>query len=717
MFQRFRRSEDALFERFGWRTLHSHVERGAFRLLSLLAVLVLLSLVPGDFGTLCGVFAGVTAAILVVCLLVLVYRWTFSHLLWTVRNRLVLTCVLMGLAPVLLFGILAGIAAYVFSGQFATTTATVAINSELGRLRNLGSLSGTSIENQIEAHPSAPALDLPTALGGASLGGLRDHADIAAWQDGRRLLLQAGERAHTASGKALPVSEVGPSAFAGKVLPAWLGARFDGIVERDGKLYLCTTSSDSADAGGSHPVTTIATRPLDSANLSGLATGIGSISILPGVDGEEGRPAARVSAQTSGRAGVNGDLGKSEADFAWVQGGKVPGPAHFFDNRVFFSAPLHIRDWNTGQDRLAVLGVVSRPTLLYTRLFATSVRIGTFVRNALIVIAIVFGLLELVAFLMAVRLSRTITRSIADLYGATTQIDRGNLAHRIHVERDDQLGALATSFNTMAGSLAALLEEQREKERMQGELAIAQEVQNNLFPHKPSHLPLFEIYGICKPARTVSGDYYDFIHSGDHEICLALGDISGKGISAALLMASLHSAVRAYHAGEALPAVCNSDIAGTPSPATLLGQLNRHLYSSTQPEKYATLFLACYNSTTRNLTYANGGHLTPFILCADGQVKRLDCGGSVVGLLDGLDYVEATVQLSPGDLLLAYSDGLTEPENDFGEFGEDRLLELVHQNRNQPLAAIANQALRTLGHWIGASEQPDDMTLVLARQL
>ena len=713
MFQRFRRSEDALFERFGWRTLHGHVERGAFRLLSLLAVFVLLSLVPGDFGTLCGVFAGIAAAVLLVYLLVLVYRWTFSRLLWTVRNRLVLTCVLMGLAPVLLFGILAGIAAYVFSGQFATTTATVAIDSELGRVRNLGSLSGTSIENEVEAHPSASGIDLPTVSGGVSQGTLLDHADIAAWQDGRRLPLRAGKSESKAPGQAAIVSEVEPSVFTGSVLPAWLESRFDGIVERDGRLYLCTTTRDSADVSGSHPVVTVATRPLDSVNLTALATGIGSISILPGVDGEEGRTAARTSAQTS----VDGDPAKTDEPFAWVQGGKVPAAAHFFDNRVFFSAPLHIRDWNTGKDMLAVLGVVSRPTLLYNRLFATSVRIGAFVRNALIVIAIVFGLLELVAFLMAVRLSRTITRSIADLYGATTQIDRGNLAHRIHVERADQLGALATSFNTMAGSLAALLEEQREKERMQGELAIAQEVQNNLFPHAPSHLPLFEIYGICKPARTVSGDYYDFIHSGDHEICLALGDISGKGISAALLMASLHSAVRAYHAGEALPTVCNSDIAGTPSPATLLGQLNRHLYSSTQPEKYATLFLACYNSTTRNLTYANGGHLTPFILCTDGQVKRLDCGGSVVGLLDGMNYLEATVQLSPGDLLLAYSDGLTEPENDFGEFGEDRLLELVHQNRNQPLAAIANQALRTLGHWIGDSEQPDDMTLVLARQL
>jgi sigma-B regulation protein RsbU (phosphoserine phosphatase) len=210
---------------------------------------------------------------------------------------------------------------------------------------------------------------------------------------------------------------------------------------------------------------------------------------------------------------------------------------------------------------------------------------------------------------------------------------------------------------------------------------------------------------------------------GESELTLAIGDISGKGISAALLMASLHSAVRAYRfAGED----CFSNNGGTDrffqggatfsSPGKVLSLLNRHLYRSTQPEKYATLFLAHYDTNSRLLTYSNGGQLPPFVLCANGSVRRLDRGGSVVGLLDNLVYDEGSVTLDPGDILIAYSDGVTEPENEFGEFGEERLIEMVTRHRHLPLAAISQQVLQSLRAWIGDQEQPDDITLVLARQ-
>jgi sigma-B regulation protein RsbU (phosphoserine phosphatase) len=230
---------------------------------------------------------------------------------------------------------------------------------------------------------------------------------------------------------------------------------------------------------------------------------------------------------------------------------------------------------------------------------------------------------------------------------------------------------------------------------------------------------MLEVHGVSKPARSVSGDYYDFLLTGPLQLCLALGDISGKGISAALLMASLHSAVRAYRFGDSGPGSLMAD--GEPnmlaSPALMLERLNRHLFTSTQPEKYATLFLAYYDGTDRTLTYSTGGQLPPLVLCANGEVKRLDCGGSVVGLLDGMKYDQATVTLGAGDILIIYSDGVTEPENEFGDFGEDRLLDLVRQNRTQSLEAISSTVMQSLRGWIGDQEQPDDITLVLARQL
>jgi sigma-B regulation protein RsbU (phosphoserine phosphatase) len=197
-------------------------------------------------------------------------------------------------------------------------------------------------------------------------------------------------------------------------------------------------------------------------------------------------------------------------------------------------------------------------------------------------------------------------------------------------------------------------------------------------------------------------------------------------------MATLHSAVRAYRMASEDLVFSDTSAAGLfasregsggdggkpfESPGRILSMLNRHLYRSTQPEKYATLFLAHYDADTAQLIYSNAGHLPPLVLGRDGKVRRLDCGGTVVGLMDGMRYEEGTIQMESGDLMVAYSDGITEPENDFGEFGETRLMEVVERYSDQPLHVISAQVLLALDAWIGAEEQPDDITLVLARQV
>jgi sigma-B regulation protein RsbU (phosphoserine phosphatase) len=228
----------------------------------------------------------------------------------------------------------------------------------------------------------------------------------------------------------------------------------------------------------------------------------------------------------------------------------------------------------------------------------------------------------------------------------------------------------------------------------------------------------------------VSGDYYDFLAVSSDKLILAAGDVSGKGISAALLMATIHSAVRAYGmvgmpvsrepvavgAATGAPMMLASGTEGVEvSPAALLSLLNHQLYDSTPQEKYATLFLGIYDGASRNLSYSNGGHLPPIIISPDGSILRLDQGGTVVGLFDNLSFDEASVQLKAGDIFLAYSDGITEPENDFGEFGEQRLIDLVRDNRGLPLTEITALVTGAVDDWIGDKEQPDDITLVLAR--
>ncbi len=661
-------------------------------------LLLLLSLLPGDVGQLYGTVALFAVMPLTILLFVLAFQYVTGRLLWTVRNRLIATCLLMGLAPVVLFGLLIGIAAYIFSGQFATNTARAAIDRMMSRVHTGGTGAADPLLHQIGHFPTAAQLQLPVISLGRDLGESSASVAIAAWDGTRRIPLATPAKENDL--------EVAP--FVEGPPPVWLHSGFRGIVELGGKLYLCSTNSAGDE---NHLLLVVATALLDNANLSQMAEGLGSITILPpNPKNGSASPSVQIARKMEGRV--------APPKFRRLQGGTLPEPTHFFDTPVYFGAPLHVTEWTTGQDLAGNLGVASRPGLLYARLFAGSLYVGIKVRDVLVVIAVVFSLLELLAFTMAVRLSRTITASIAGLYNATTEIDHGNFGHRIRVVRHDQLASLETSFNAMAGSLGHLLEQQREKERLLSELEIAQEVQNNLFPHTPIHMPGFELHGVCKPARTVSGDYYDFIPDGEDKLCLALGDISGKGISAALLMASLHSAVRAFRfAGEVFEPQPSQGADGFASPANMLCLLNKHLYRSTQQAKYATLFLACYDAPSRELTYSNGGQLPPLLLCADGSVKRLECGGTVVGLLDEQAYEQGMVRMDSGDILIAYSDGVTEPENEFGDFGEERLLALVRQHRHQPLAAISSQAMRALRSWIGEREQPDDITLVLARQL
>jgi sigma-B regulation protein RsbU (phosphoserine phosphatase) len=402
------------------------------------------------------------------------------------------------------------------------------------------------------------------------------------------------------------------------------------------------------------------------------------------------------------------------------------------DREVTFFGALPVLDWKTGKRKRdgAVIRVWTRPSALYDHLFAT---LGDFARGVeyiLLAVGIFFAFIELIALIIGMRMTRTVTGAVAHLYDATKHVDRGDFSHRIPVKSADQLAQLSLAFNSMTESIEKLILEQKEKQRLEGELAIAQEVQAQLFPRQVTELESLEVHGFCRPARTVSGDYYDFLTASSHKLILAVGDISGKGISAALLMATIHSAVRAYSV-ESLPqmrepvavgAVAGGDriMAAWPegieiSPGALLGLLNHQLYESTPPEKYATLFLGIYDGRTHQLTYSNGGHLPPILIGRDGAVRRLEAGGTVVGLFENVLYDEGAVEMHPGEIFLAYSDGVTEPENEFGEFGEERLIDLVSENRNLPLVQISQTVTAAVDDWIGDNEQPDDITLVLAR--
>jgi phosphoserine phosphatase RsbU/P len=274
----------------------------------------------------------------------------------------------------------------------------------------------------------------------------------------------------------------------------------------------------------------------------------------------------------------------------------------------------------------------------------------------------------------------------------------------VHIRRRDQLGALGESFNEMTSSLSDLIEGQRSRQRLEHEVAIAREVQQQLFPQSFPSLPGLELAAVCRPARMVSGDYYDFFPLGRTRAGIVLADISGKGIFAALLMASLQAMLRS---SAAVDAECGT--------AEVVKRVSSQLFQSTSEDRYATLFYAVYDSEAKTLTYTNAGHLAP-LLITDGRVQQLDQGGMVVGVFDDSQYAQRTLDVPLGSLLVAFSDGLTEPENVYGEeFGIERLRAEILRQRALPAARLAENLVLAVEQWAGMAEQSDDMTVVVAR--
>ncbi len=702
----------------------------AFWFLLAALVLFLLRWVPG-IGPHIHLSPWIALVVGIVAALPALFRWMRWRLLWRLRNRLIVTYALIGLTPIVLSGLLAAIAAYVLFGQFANFAATSEIHSELVSLAaNTDALAlhfqqELAEQNSPGSHSKAmqlPAAVPPEARNIINVPGLQ----VGVYLDGKlqELDLPPGHALTT-----VPTP------------PAWVHGSFSGLILSGNQVYFTAITREPV---GPDTVSVITGLRLDPLFLGRVVSGLGSMTVWPKVHLQTKLPVAKqhpefslstdsaakqdAKASADDTAGLGPVVENEGGNSGQVTGGVLPKADDILDFPINLPTTLDTREWSTGKQTTVFALVTSRPSLLYRRLFQQSLMFAGSIRTVLISTAIVFAFLELLAIFLASRLSRTITRSVSDLYHATREVDQGRLNYRIPVSRQDQLAALSRSFNAMSESLVRLLEEQKEKERMEGELEIAQEVQSNLFPSCDVRLDELELHGICRPARTVSGDYYDFLVLGNHALCMAIGDISGKGISAALLMAGLHSAVRAFSLGgnemlseDPLGSAHNSRSNGASagifqSPANLMRLLNLHLYRSTQPEKYATLFLANYEVSTRTLRYSNGGQLPPLILRADGSILRLDRGGTVVGLLDEMQYEEGSVALQSGDLLVAYSDGVTEPENEFGDFGEARMVELVHRSRHLPLQEISDRVLQALQDWIGAEEQPDDITLVLARQ-
>ncbi|MBI2681686.1 MAG: SpoIIE family protein phosphatase [Acidobacteriales bacterium] len=658
-----------------------------------------------------------------VLLTIVLLRWIRREFMWRLRNRLLVTYIFIGVIPVVLIVSMVLIAGTLVLDQYATSQIQQELDAEVRGLDLLNSHFATEISARLRAAATPDE---------RMLAGITDRGYLSQRFPGLRLSLwHNGKRAadHTLTGtEASAISD----------LPAWIKGPFRGLVVEGGRFHMV---SANVVWRGAEEWIILTSVPVSKEIMDRAALQLGEARLHVGQRMTKGAERQQGIKVRSSDAATGENVNYQFSGRPSVIGGTTPAKGRYWDPAFNYGTVTTPKDWKTGEDTIAALSISTRPSALVNRLFAQTGQLAPIFLGALVAIAVVFAVIEIVAVFFGIGLTRTVTKSVYNLYQATQHINRGDLKHRIAVESDDQLAELQKSFNSMAGSLEKLLAEQKEKERLENELAIAQEVQATLFPREIADLRSLELHGVCRPARTVSGDYYDFLPyhagTGQEKLSLALGDISGKGISAALLMATLHSAVRVYEFGrmptrQEFVRAGAAAIAGAAhvsregprelllaegmhSPSHVIELLNRHLFHSTQPEKYATLFLGIYDGQARSMTYTNAGHLPPILVGDDGSVRRLETGGTVIGLFDNMTYEESVIQIRPGDIFVAYSDGVTEPENEFGEFGEQRLIEIIHEHRHLPLPRISEQVISAVQDWIGSAEQPDDITLVLAR--
>ena len=261
--------------------------------------------------------------------------------------------------------------------------------------------------------------------------------------------------------------------------------------------------------------------------------------------------------------------------------------------------------------------------------------------------------------------------------------------------------ALGT-YDRMRRQIEASYRVLRERDALERELRVARDVQRQLLPRTVPEVAGLELAGVCRQAIAVGGDYYDYLPLEDGRLGLVIADVSGKGVPAALLMASLQASVRSL-------------FTTTVNPAALGARLNDAVFRASSAARYATAFLASYDPATRRLSYSNAGHLPPLLVRRDDTVE-CDEGGMPVGLFEGSTYDTGAVTLAPGDLLALFTDGVTEaPAPDGEQFGAGRLDELLRTAGERPLDAMLETVLDTLGNWSGDVAPHDDVTIVLAR--
>lgn len=645
---------------FSWRRAFGKLEiaTGVF----LVLVPLLSYLLPGSL------LVPIVSAVLLFLASWTTFRWLrrfIRYSIWRLRNRLLLSYVFIAVVPVLLLATLGVFGAWALSGQVAVYLVTQEFQQDLDSLRGNAGAMLRAMEDANTEIPTRLLGFLSTRFPGIELLVTNEGSAV----------LRYPQNSHLEH-------------------PAAPGGDVSSAVLKDGLLYAGAHLNS-----GKRRVTFLV--PIRKHYLQALVPNLGEITLLD-----------LVSDESQGRVSMRLHQDEPTVPAEFFSSRSLAPPVNFLDYQVLWGMPISVFVWDQpAREGKAVLGVHTRISQVFRVIFSQKADWDQpWLIYMFYLLAITFLLVELIALGIGISITRTMTQAVHYLYESTQRVQSGDFTYRIPVKGSDQLASLGHSYNMMIENLDRLLKVAKEKERLQADLDIAQEVQEQLYPRSVPRIDGLQITAMLVPAKSVSGDYYDYQKIDDHHFAIALGDVAGKGISAALLMANVQSAMRAQ-----LRTL--QDQHGEVSTATVVSQINKHLQANTTTEKYATFFFSVYDERTGKLVSTNAGHLPP-ILIRGKQVSRLDVNGMVVGVFPHAQYDSSRITLEKGDLLLLYTDGITEPENEFDEmFGEDRLIETVQRVASRPNEEILQEVFSAVQQWTFAPESADDMTMMIIRRV
>lgn len=377
----------------------------------------------------------------------------------------------------------------------------------------------------------------------------------------------------------------------------------------------------------------------------------------------------------------------------------------------------------SGMSQLDIVSLVSGEFKEYSILLLTEGSLENFIldlvseKNPLSVVlliglffmAFVLLTLEIFALYFGVRITGGITSAVRSLQKGTQRVGEGDLDAFIEIPNEDELGDLAISFNKMTAALKIGQEQAVAREKLERELKTARDIQEKLLPDEMPQFPGFEITGTNIPSRQVGGDYFDFIEMETGHLGIAIGDVCGKGIPAALLMANLQAGLHGQAAGP-------SEI------ASVIARMNNLLVRSTDINMFASFFYGVLDRSSSTFTSTNAGHNPPLHFKENGKYKKLKANGLIIGFLPDQKYKQHTSKIEPGDVLVLYTDGITEAVKAVSEgeedkyFGETRLINLIKKNLHKSAREIQSIILETISSFTAGTPQNDDITLVVIKR-